>query len=54
MPDDTALGPLGFVLIEFPDGVSTAPVATALAAVLGRGVVSLFDIAAVRMTRSRR
>lgn len=48
MSDDTALGPLDFVLIEFPDGVSTTPVATALTEVLDRGIVRLFDIAAVR------
>lgn len=48
MSDDTALGPLDFILVEFPDGASTAPVAAALAAVLDRGIVRLFDIAAVR------
>lgn len=48
MTDDRALGPLDFILIEFPDTASTAPVAAELAAILDRGIVRLFDIAAVR------
>lgn len=48
MSDDTALGPLDFIVIEFPEGASTAPVAAALADVLDRGIVRLFDVAAVR------
>ena len=47
MSDDTALGPLDFILIEFPEDASTAPVAAALGDVLDRGIVRLFDVAAV-------
>lgn len=48
MPEDTALGPLDFIVLEFPEGAATAPVAAALGGVLDRGIVRLFDIAAVR------
>lgn len=54
MSDDTALGPLDFILIEFPDDASTAPVAAALADILDRGIVRLFDVAAVRKDRDER
>ncbi|NYF99273.1 DUF6325 family protein [Janibacter cremeus] len=48
MTHGTALGPLDFFLIEFPEHATTSPVATELAAVLDRGLIRLFDVAAVR------
>lgn len=48
MPVDTALGPLDYILLEFPEGASTSPVAAALAALLDLGIIRLFDIAAIR------
>ncbi|GAB3246517.1 DUF6325 family protein [Arthrobacter pigmenti] len=48
MPDETALGPVDFIFLEFPGGTSTRPVATELAALLDRGTIRLFDIVAVR------
>lgn len=47
MPDDTALGPVDYILLEFPDGAPISPVAAALASLLDRGIVRLFDIAAI-------
>ncbi len=47
MTHETALGPLDFVLVEFPQNADMAPVAAELAAVLDRGIVRLFDVAAV-------
>ncbi|MGB3187666.1 MAG: DUF6325 family protein [Ornithinimicrobium sp.] len=47
MTHETALGPLDFVLVEFPQNAEMTPVAAELAAVLDRGIVRLFDVAAV-------
>lgn len=48
MTHGAALGPLDFFLIEFPERATTSPVATELSAVLDRGLIRLFDVAAVR------
>ncbi len=48
MSDASPLGPLDFVLIEFPDRAPTGSVAAALSTILDQGVVRLFDIAVIR------
>lgn len=48
MPDETALGPVDFIFLEFPGGTSTRSVAAELVALLDRGTIRLFDIVAVR------
>ncbi|WP_338748134.1 DUF6325 family protein [Janibacter alittae] len=54
MTQETALGPLDFFLIEFPEHAATSHVATELSAVLDRGLIRLLDVAAVRKDDSGR
>jgi hypothetical protein len=46
--DDLALGPIDFVLLEFPDQEPTGEVAGALLDLVESGTIRLYDILAVR------
>lgn len=48
MAEENLSGPVDFVLIEFPSGVSMTSTAAALADLLDTGVVRLYDIVLIR------
>jgi uncharacterized membrane protein len=45
---DAAIGPIDFVLLEFPDQEPTGEVADALMGLVEAGLVSVYDIVAIR------
>lgn len=48
MSTDAAIGPIDFVLLEFPDQEPTGEVADALMGLVEAGLVSVYDIVAIR------